>query len=275
MLLIPFCLVSVAFAQSRTITGTITSATDNEPLPGATVLVKGTTTGTITDLDGKYVLVVPQDKDVLVYTFLGFKMHEETIGNRNVINVGLEEDVLGLETVVVTALGIPKEKLSLGISTQEVGGDRISSSGEENFIEGLSAKAAGVQVVGAAGTPGASSKIIIRGPSTFTNENQPLVVIDGVPIDNSTNNTVAGDYPFNATLNGVSNSNRAIDVNPDDIESINILKGPAAAALYGSRAGSGAIIITTKRGNKAGDKAVHINFSSSLEVNQVSNIPKQ
>lgn len=150
MLLIPFCLVSVAFAQSRTITGTITSATDNEPLPGATVLVKGTTTGTITDLDGKYVLVVPQDKDVLVYTFLGFKMHEETIGNRNVINVGLEEDVLGLETVVVTALGIPKEKLSLGISTQEVGGDRISSSGEENFIEGLSAKAAGVQVVGAA-----------------------------------------------------------------------------------------------------------------------------
>ena len=275
MLLIPFCLVSVAFAQSRTITGTITSATDNEPLPGATVLVKGTTTGTITDLDGKYVLVVPQDKDVLVYTFLGFKMHEETIGNRNVINVGLEEDVLGLETVVVTALGIPKEKLSLGYTTQEVGGDRIASSGEENFIEGLSAKAAGVQVVGAAGTPGASSKIIIRGPSTFTNENQPLVVIDGVPIDNSTNNTVAGDYPFNATLNGVSNSNRAIDVNPDDIESINILKGPAAAALYGSRAGSGAIIITTKRGNKSGDKAVHINFSSSLEVNQVSNLPKQ
>ena len=126
MLLIPFCLVSVAFAQSRTITGTITSATDNEPLPGATVLVKGTTTGTITDLDGKYVLVVPQDKDVLVYTFLGFKMHEETIGNRNVINVGLEEDVLGLETVVVTALGIPKEKLSLGYTTQEVGGGNYS-----------------------------------------------------------------------------------------------------------------------------------------------------
>lgn len=275
MLLVPFCLVSVAFAQSRTITGTITSATDNEPLPGATVLVKGTTTGTITDLDGKYVLVVPQDKDVLVFTFLGFKMHEETIGARNVINVSLEEDVLGLETVVVTALGIPKEKLSLGVSTQEVGGDRVASSGETNLIEGLSAKAAGVQVVGSSGSPGASSKIIIRGPSTFTNENQPLVVIDGVPIDNSTNSTVAGDYPFNANLNGVNNSNRAIDVNPDDIESINILKGPAAAALYGSRAGSGAIIITTKRGNKAGDKAVHINFSSTLEVNQVSNIPAQ
>lgn len=275
MLLVPFCLVSVAFAQSRTITGTITSATDNEPLPGATVLVKGTTTGTITDLDGKYVLVVPQDKDVLVFTFLGFKMHEETIGARNVINVSLEEDVLGLETVVVTALGIPKEKLSLGYSTQEVGGDRVASSGEENFIEGLSAKAAGVQVVGASGSPGASSKIIIRGPSTFSNENQPLVVIDGVPIDNSTNSTVAGDYPFNANLNGVNNSNRAIDVNPDDIESINILKGPAAAALYGARAGSGAIIITTKRGNKAGDRAVHINFSSSLEVNQVSQLPQQ
>ena len=272
LLLVSVCMVNAAFAQSKTITGTITSATDNEPLPGATVLVKGTTTGTVTDLDGKYVLVVPAEKEVLVYTYLGFKTHEESLGGRSTINVALEEDILGLETIVVTALGIPKEKLSLGISTQEVGGDRISSSGEENFIEGLSAKAAGVQVTGAAGTPGASSKIIIRGPSTFTNENQPLVVIDGVPIDNGTNNTVAGDYAFNSTLNGVSNSNRAIDINPDDIESINILKGPAAAALYGSRAGSGAIIITTKRGNKAGDKAIHINFSSTLEVNQVSKI---
>lgn len=275
MLLIPLFMGVSAFGQSKTITGTVKSATDNEPLPGATVLVKGTTTGTVTDLDGKYVLVVPQDKDVLVFTFLGFKTHEETIGSRNVIDVSMEEDVLGLNEVVVTALGIPKEKLSLGITTQEVGGDRVASSGETNVIEGLSAKAAGLQIVSAAGTPGASSKIIIRGPSTFTNENQPLVVIDGVPIDNSTTSTVAGDYPFNPTLEGVSNSNRAIDINPDDIESINILKGPAAAALYGSRAGSGAIIITTKRGNKAGDKAVHINFSSSVEMSQVNKLPEK
>ena len=122
LLLMPLFMVSLAFGQSKTITGTITSGTDNEPLPGATVLVKGTTTGTVTDIDGKYVLVVPQDKDVLVYTFLGFKMREETIGARNVINVALEEDILGLETVVVTALGISKEKLSLGYSTQQVGG---------------------------------------------------------------------------------------------------------------------------------------------------------
>ncbi len=275
LLLMPLFMVSLAFGQSKTITGTITSATDNEPLPGATVIVKGTTTGTVTDVDGKYVLVVPQEKDVLSFTFLGYKMHEETIGARNIINVSLEEDILGLETVVVTALGISKEKLSLGYSTQEVGGDRLTSSGEENFIEGLSAKAAGVQVVGSSGNPGASSKIIIRGPSTFTNENQPLVVIDGVPIDNSTTSTVAGDYPFNANLNGVNNSNRAIDINPDDIESINILKGPAAAALYGSRAGSGAIIITTKRGNNSNGKGVHVNLSSSLEVSQVSKLPAQ
>lgn len=266
---------SVAYSQGRTITGTVTSSTDNLPLPGATVMVKGTTAGTVTDLDGRYVLVVPQDKDVLVYTFLGFTSKEESIGSRNIINVVMDEDVLGLETVVVTALGISKEKLSLGISTQEVDGDRIASSGEENFIQGLAAKASGVQVVGSGGSPGASSKIIIRGPSTFTNENQPLIVVDGVPIDNSTTSTVAGDYPFNATLNGVNNSNRGIDINPDDIESINILKGPAAAALYGSRAGSGAIIITTKRGNKIGDKGVHINFSSSLELNQVNKLPKQ
>lgn len=218
LLLSSFLVVGTAFGQSKTITGTITSATDSEPLPGATVLVKGTTTGTVTDLDGKYVLVVPSEKDVLIYTYLGFKMHEETIGGRSTINVALEEDILGLETIVVTALGIPKEKLSLGYTTQEVGGDRIASSGETNFIEGLSAKAAGVQVVGSSGAPGSSSKIIIRGASTFSNENQPLVVIDGVPIDNSTNSTVAGDYPFNANLNGVNNSNRAIDINPDDIE---------------------------------------------------------
>ncbi len=273
MLVVPLFMVSLAYGQSKTITGTVTSTTDNEPLPGATVLVKGTNLGTVTDIDGKYVLVVPQDKDVISITFLGFKTLEETVGTRNVIDIKLEEDILGLETVVVTALGISKEKLSLGYSTQEVGGDRVASSGEENFIEGLAAKAAGVQVYGSSGTPGASSKIIIRGPSTFTNENQPLVVIDGVPIDNSTTTTVAGDYPFNPTLNGVSSSNRAIDVNPDDIESINILKGPAAAALYGSRAGSGAIIITTKRGNKSGDNAVHVTFSTAIEFSEVSKLP--
>ncbi|MEZ5013886.1 MAG: SusC/RagA family TonB-linked outer membrane protein [Chitinophagales bacterium] len=275
ILIVPLMMVAVAFGQSKTITGTVTSATDNEALPGATIMVKGTTTGTVTDLDGKYILVVPQDKDELVITFLGYKTTTIAINGRNVVDIALEEDILGLDEIVVTALGIPKEKLKLGVTTQEVGGDRLVSSGETNVIEALSAKAAGLNVVGSAGTPGASSKIIIRGPSTFTNENQPLVVIDGVPVDNSTTSTVAGDYPFNPTLNGVSNSNRAIDINPDDIESINVLKGPAAAALYGSRAGSGAIIITTKRGNKAGDKAVHINFSSSLEISQVNKLPER
>jgi TonB-linked SusC/RagA family outer membrane protein len=274
-LLMSFCMISVTLAQSRTITGTVVSATTEEPLPGATIMVKGTTSGTVTDLDGKYVLVVPIDKEILIFTYLGYKMREEKILNRPVVNIKLEEDILGLETVVVTALGIPKEKLSLGVSTQEVTGAKIASSGEENFIEGLSAKAAGVQVVGAAGTPGASSKIIIRGPSTFSNENQPLIIVDGVPVDNNTNGTVAGDNPFNANLAGVSNSNRAIDINPDDIESVNILKGPAAAALYGSRASSGAIIITTKRGNQKGDDAVHVQFSSTLEINQVSKLPAQ
>ncbi len=275
ILIVPLCLVTLAFGQSKTITGTVTSASDNEPLPGATVLVKGTTTGTVTDLDGQYILVVPEGKDILIFSYIGFKTTEVAIGSQNVINLQMDEDILGLDEVVITALGIPKEKLSLGTTTQEVGGDRLASSGETNVIEALSAKAAGVQIVSASGAPGASSKIIIRGPSTFTNENQPLIVVDGVPIDNNTNNTVAGDYPFNPTLNGVSNSNRAIDINPDDIESINVLKGPAAAALYGSRAGSGAIIITTKRGNKKGDRVVHINVSSSVELSQVSKVPAQ
>ncbi|WP_046247388.1 SusC/RagA family TonB-linked outer membrane protein, partial [Hymenobacter terrenus] len=179
-------------------------------------------------------------------------------------------DTKQLNEVVVTALGIERETKSLGFSTQQVQGDAVTQSGETNIVQGLAAKAAGVQVVGSAGVPGASSKILIRGNNSFIGDNQPLFVIDGIPLDNQTNVTEGADYPFNANLQGVANSNRAIDINPNDIETFNVLKGPAAAALYGSRAGNGAIIITTKRG-KANQKAT-VSFRSEVELTEVNRL---
>ena len=263
-----------ASAQDRTITGKVISSQDNLGIPGVSVVVVGTTIGTVTDIEGNYKLNVPSTAKAIRISSVGMKNKDIDLSASNNIDVTLEEDILKLDEVVVTALGISKEAKSIGYSTQQVGGSELTRSGEVNIIQGLSSKAAGVQVIGSSGTPGASSKIILRGNSTFTGENQPLVVIDGIPIDNSTNGSVAGDYAFNAGLNGVNNSNRAIDINPDDIESVNILKGPAAASLYGERGGSGAIIITTKRGKQTSGRPISVTFSSSAEFSQVSQLPK-
>ncbi len=261
-----------ASAQSRVITGTVTGDGDNEPLIGVSVLVKGTSIGTVSDLDGKYSIAVPKGDQVLIYSYTGFVTQEVTVGSSSNINITMQEDVMGLEEAVVTALAIKKEVRSLGYSAQKVGGDELAESGEVNVIQGLAAKTSGVQVVGSGGTPGASSKILIRGNASFTRGNQPLIVIDGIPIDNSQGNmngSSASDYPFNAGLSGVNSSNRGVDLNPADIESVTVLKGPAATALYGSRAGNGAIIYTTKR-YKSGVKAT---FSSSVEISQVNKMP--
>ncbi|GAB4418799.1 MAG: SusC/RagA family TonB-linked outer membrane protein [Bacteroidia bacterium] len=257
-------------AGAQTLTGTVRQAESGEPMEGVTVIVTGTTAGALTDADGSYRLALPADARELVFSFIGYKKIAVAIDGRSRIDVELEADVLQLEEVVVTALGISREKKSLGYAVQDVTGDELSGSGEVNVIQALSAKAAGIQVVGSGGTPGASSKVLIRGASTFTNENQPLIVVDGVPIDNETVQTAGRDYPFNENLTGVNNSNRAIDINPDDIASVTVLKGPAAAALYGVRAGNGAIIITTKRGGKG---RVVATFRTSLEISQVNKLP--
>ncbi|MFN5518272.1 MAG: carboxypeptidase-like regulatory domain-containing protein, partial [Bacteroidota bacterium] len=261
-------------AQNRIISGVVNDQ-KGEPIIGASVLAKGTTTGTYTDASGKFTLIISQNVTTLVVKYLGMKNKEVEIGANTSLMISMEDDVLGLDEVVVTALGVSKEKKSLGYSSQEVGGGLISQSGEENVIQGLSSKFSGLFVNGSGGTPGASSKIIIRGPSTFTGNNQPLIVIDGVPIDNSTDGTVAGDYPFNETLSGVNNSNRAVDINPDDIENVSVLKGPAATALYGARAGSGVILITTKRGGGMGKKSINFNYSTSLEFSEVNKLPQR
>lgn len=255
----------MVLGQSRAISGKVTDGSNSEPLPGVTIQVPNTNVGTISNSDGSFNITVPEGGTALRFSYVGYKTIDIAIGGSNTINLTMEEDAMSLDMVVVTALAVKREVKSLGYSTENVSGDVLSSSGESNVIQGLAAKTAGVQVIGSGGTPGTSSKILIRGNSSFTRSNEPLIVVDGVPIDNSQgdiNGSGASDYPFNAGLGGVNAGNRAMDLNPDDIESVTILKGPAAAALYGARAGNGAIIYTTK-GAKGGK--VRATWTSSVK----------
>lgn len=265
-------LTTMAWAQEKTVTGIVTAKDDGLPIPGASVKVKGTTFGTQTDANGKFSLKVPGDNAVLVISFIGSTTQEVKVSATNTVSVVLLDDKTQLGEVVVTALGISKKSRSLGYAVSKVSGDDLVRSGEANVIQGLAAKAAGVVVTSSAGTPGASSKVVLRAASTFSGEVQPLIVIDGVPVDNSTTTTVSRDYPFNPNLTGVNNTNRAIDLNPEDIESVTILKGPAAAALYGARGGNGAIMYTTKRGGL--NKQLGVKLSYRTEVSNVSQLPK-
>ena len=197
-----------------------------------------------------------------------------SLASVNAQTAGSATDTGRVEEVVVTALGIKKQQRALGYSVQSVKGKELVGSGEQNVVQALSSKVAGALVTSSSGTPGASSRILLRGAATFTGNNQPLFVVDGVPIDNSTDQSTAGDYPFNSNLQGVNNSNRAVDINPDDIENITVLKGPAAASLYGVRGANGAIIITTKRGQKGG-KRFSAEFSSTIDWSKVNKLPER
>src|ERR1035437_4455781 len=246
-----FVLLQAArFGQSKVIKGTITDSKTNESIPGVTVLVEGTTTATSTDTKGEFSIKVDGKDKKLVISSLGF-VTKIVSADKDVVNVSMNSSSIMLQETVVTALGVSKEKKALGYSISEVSGDDVRKSGEANINEALAAKAPGVEVVGTGGTPGASTKITLRGPTDFSGTNQPIIVIDRVIMDNSTNTVTPGDAAFNLNLQGVNESNRALDINPDDIESVSILKGPAAAALYGSSAANGAIVYTTKRDRKS------------------------
>ncbi|MFM7543286.1 MAG: TonB-dependent receptor plug domain-containing protein, partial [Ignavibacteria bacterium] len=267
--------VQFAFAQERVVSGKVTNS-KGAPLPGATVLVKGTTSGAFANSDGKYKVTVPANGKVLVFKMVGMKTKEVTLGNsdnspRSVVNsvdISLQDDATRSEDVVVTAIGIEQQKRSLTYATQEVKGSALSQSKEANIVGGLAGKIAGVQVTNSTGAAGGSSYIRIRGASSITGDNQPLFVIDGIPIDNSQLNTESG-------LEGVAYSNRAVDINPDDIESVNVLKGAAATSLYGIRAASGAIIITTKKGLSSSNVGrMSATFSTSLGIDQVNKLPE-
>jgi len=232
-------------AQDREISGTVKSADDNKPIPGVQVVVEGTTIGTVTNLDGFYELAVPASAKRLVYSFVGMVSQIIEIGTQTTIDVTMATDLLNLEGVTVTALGISREKKSLGYATQELSGDAINQVKSGNFISTLSGKAAGVQVK-SNNNMGGSTNILIRGSASITGNNQALIVIDNVPVNNDNTNTrdqIRGRA-------GYDYGNAAADINPNDIESMTVLKGAAATALYGSRAANGAIIITTKKGSK-------------------------
>lgn len=250
-------LCTFAWAQERTITGRVTAAEDASPLPGVNVVLKGTSVGTVTDGNGDYSLTVPAAGGTLVFTFIGLESQEVDIGNRNVVDVAMAADVTQLTEVVVTALNIPREKASLGYATQTVSGESLTKAKQQNFVNSLSGRVAGVQVR-TNNNFGGSSNILIRGNKSVSGNNQPLFVVDGVPIDNRTGNSVFQE----SGRTGYDYGNAASDINPEDIESINILKGAAAAALYGSRAANGVVMITTKKGTKR--KGVGISLSTGV-----------
>ncbi len=260
--------VQITFAQERTITGTVVDE-DGLPLPGVTVLIKGTNTGTQTDFDGNYSIGADQG-DILVYSFVGMETAEYTVENVDTIDVTLTTDSAQLDEVVVTALGISREKKSLGYASQAVDGGDLTRSRSSNALNALSGQVAGVQITNNSGQLGGSSRIVLRGVGSITQGNKPLIVVDGIPLDNSNYNSEdaqdgGGGYDFGDT---------GFDINPDDIESMNVLKGGAAAALYGNRANNGAIIITTKSG-KEGKAEITINSGISFEsVNIIPQVQK-
>jgi TonB-linked SusC/RagA family outer membrane protein len=242
-----------------TIKGRVTAQEDRLALPGVNISVKGTTTGTTTDADGNYTISVPSPESILVFSFLGYISQEIPIGSQTSINVTLVADTKQLNEVVVTALGFKEEKDRLGSTLATVKPEDIKRSGETGVINGLAGKAAGVLISRSTGDPGAGSYIQIRGQNTITGSNQPLIIIDGVPMSNSTTGDSRG---------GVAQQSRLNDINPEDIASMQILKGASAAGLWGSRAANGVIVITTKRG--ANDNKLNVAFSSTVSFDKVN-----
>lgn len=262
-LMIMIGLSAPLFAQ-KTISGTVS---DNMgPLPGVSVLIKGTDRGLQTDANGKYTIQASEN-EVVTFSMIGFATQEIPVGDQSVIDVAMSQDNKALDEVVVTALGIQREKKSLGYALQEVKGDDLVQAREPNLANALTGKVAGLQVVRGSGGPASSSKIVLRGFNSLTGDNQPLIVIDGVPMDNFTG--ASNNDFWNPSLdmgNGLG------DINPDDIASMSVLKGASAAALYGSRAGNGVILITTKSGRKT--EGLGITYSTSVGFESAFTTPK-
>jgi len=261
MLLMAFVVGTVicssAFAQ-RTVTGTVTNEETGDPLPGVTVQLKGTTTGALTDTEGKYSVLVEGDNATLVFSFIGYGQQEVAVGDQSEVNVELLETGVELDAVVMTALGVSRDKKALGYSVTEVDGAEFTEARETNVIKSLAGKVAGVNVSAPAAGPAGSSRVIIRGNANLAGNNQPLYVVDGVPIDNTTLGT-AGMW------GGLDRGDGISSLNPDDIETISVLKGPSASALYGSRGQNGVILITTKTGKARKGIGVEVNSNFVLE----------
>jgi TonB-linked SusC/RagA family outer membrane protein len=264
--LIVLLLLCSASAMAQTITGRVTSGDDGSPLPGVSVIVKSSTIGTTTSSDGRYSLTVPDGNAVLVVSFIGFATQEVTVGSQTSIDFALKEDATQLNEVVVTALGVPREAKTLVYATQSVKASELTELRDpNNVMNSLVGKVANVQVNQGSGGPGSGARIVLRGNRSIQGSNNALIVIDGVPINNTTRSIPGSDF------GGIQSSDGASNVNPDDIESITVLRGPSAAALYGSQAGNGVLVISTKKGTK--DNKVTVNINSGVTSEKAFQIP--
>ncbi|WP_316803901.1 SusC/RagA family TonB-linked outer membrane protein [Pedobacter nototheniae] len=248
-----------AIAQDKTVTGTVVSKEDGLPLPGVSVLAKGTKIGTVTSTDGKFTLRVPENTTTIEFTFIGYKAQSLPVTSSNVVNVSMSTDAQELAQVVVTALGITRKKNELPYSAQEVKSDEITRTRDNNLVNSLGGKVSGLDIK-RNNAMGGSTNVVMRGNKSLLQNNQALFVVDGVPVSNANNNTAdqqngRGGYDF---------GNAASDVNPDDVASITVLKGAAATALYGSRAANGVIMITTKKGQKNSKTNITVNSGVSF-----------
>ena len=263
-------LASNVWAQDRTISGNISSDEDGSGLPGVNVIIKGTTVGTTTDVNGSYSLDVPSDGGTLVFSFIGLASQEIEIGARSVVDVVMSSEVEELQEVVVTALGITKEKAALGYAVTSVGGSQLEARPEADIARLLRGKVPGVDITSQSGVTGTGTNIIIRGYSSISGSNQPMFVLDGVPIDAST----YSDRGF--TSGGATASSRFLDLDPNNVAEVSVLKGLAATVLYGEAGRNGVILITTKTGQlggPVGNKKVEVSFSQSYFVNRVASLP--
>ncbi|SFO63944.1 TonB-linked outer membrane protein, SusC/RagA family [Algoriphagus ornithinivorans] len=257
-------LACISLYAQQTVSGIVTAKEDGAPLPGVSIVIQGTSTGVVSDIDGKYSISVPNTQAVLVFSFIGFETQRVPVGNRSTLDVSLATETSNLDEFIVTAFGISQEKKALGYAAQSINADEITKTRQPNVVNALQGQVAGVQVTNSGGAPGQSARIIIRGINSLdpSADNQPLFVVDGVPVDNST-------IESNGTPRGMSN--RIADINPNDIESMSVLKGAAATALYGVRAANGAVIITTKKG-KSGQ--IRVDFNSSLGFDNLAKLPE-
>ncbi len=250
----------VAFSQ-RTVTGKILD-TDGVPLIGANVLIDGTTTGTITDIDGAFSIDVPEGAEFLNVSYTGFETQRIPLGADNMVEITMSEGKI-LDEVVVTALGVSREEKALGYAVQTVSSETVTAANTVSAIDALAGSAAGIQVTSSNGAAGAASRIVLRGQTSFNGNNQALIVVDGVRMNNS-------EFHTERSLAGVANSNRAIDLNPNDIENVTVLKGAAATALYGIEGARGVLLITTKKGSK--DEKLSVNYGVNAKFSEVTNI---
>ncbi len=252
--------------QDLTVTGAVT-AEDGSVLPGVSIALKGTSRGTTTNGDGKFTFEAPAS-GTLVFSFIGFQTQEVPVNNRSVFNVSLKNDISQLQEVVVTALGIKRDARALGYSVARVDGSELVRKSEPDPLKSLMGKVAGVDIRSGQGTPGAATKINIRGNTSLFGSNEPLIIVDGIPYNNTQVTTSSQTSGGGAYGNGLSN------LDPNDIASMNVLKGAAAAALYGSRASNGAIVITTKSGSSSpGRKGMEVTYSGSFATETIANLP--